>query len=765
MVKIGEAKGELKFLTQNTQLLPGEMLKLFGQCKAKYERVPCIIDLIGKYDIIGLQEVFDEDAQNKIVRAWHTGHHLETYRVNLDEVILSQKQEVADGQRIIDGRPNDRQAQIVFDKHFVMGPDQSNLNQDGGLIILTKGNYPLIAASGFVFKKCAGLDCISNKGALYARVQVGPSEADYIHVFNTHLQAHDYPEVRTLQLGELKTFIERATNKDGGHPIVLLGDLNIVAEKYLFRCDYFSGEDGKELIRYLCDDCGVNWAKEENAVFAHVDLRDREDCGALIIIIFEDRNSVEIKIDKKMEKGILTVNVLTYEDGKPQYTTGKTHNLRVRTENDNLNTYAYTPEYEQLLKRLPQDLVDLWEKRKPSQPGHTWIEADPKTKKDSPWGGLGNQLAGESDTPQRIDYIFYDTGTKVLTLNPKSVSRVPSGPPKTLYCFDDVGEEYFGLVKSEESKEYFTQLEGDRTFYLIGDREEKVREELESLGITLGNNATIRKTQDGAWTLWFITGRETVIVREAGGKLYAYREKCNKIFEEGEDGKVEYLESGRLTIFNLIFRIDVAGLEEDLSNGSIPDKLREKFNENDVPLSENAAVETVKKKGEWPITDGEKIYVVKKRNSTLYVYKDKCDFRNYTVSDHLGVEMSCVVAPPPRIKRIEVQIGTKGNITVTPKSAEVDNGDHVEWHIKANGWGAHRFELELPRDTSSPFGNVDENIVGLLEELRRGNSVTLGPIEWPKRVRNIPIRFRYTYHVRFSKGPEQVSLTVALVDP
>jgi endonuclease/exonuclease/phosphatase family metal-dependent hydrolase len=231
---LAATQGSVSFLTQNTMLLPG-VAEVISQ------RVPCIIDLIRHYDIVGLQEAFKETSQDRIVRDWHTKHLLKTYRVNLHKVILKQKVEVhktnlSHGQTIIDARPNDRQAQIVFDKHFVMGPDQSDWDQDSGLLILSK--RPIITASAFCFKNYGGWDGYANKGVVYARIQVGSSPEEYIHVFNTHLQAHNTStdkKIRVKQIEELQVFIRKAIGigqdpeKPDKHPIIVLGDFNIIA--------------------------------------------------------------------------------------------------------------------------------------------------------------------------------------------------------------------------------------------------------------------------------------------------------------------------------------------------------------------------------------------------------------------------------------------------------------------------------------------------------------------------------------------------------
>ncbi|MDI7276086.1 MAG: endonuclease/exonuclease/phosphatase family protein [Anaerolineae bacterium] len=247
------AVASLKFLTQNTQLLPGEAPCYAGLCVDHAQRIPCIRDLIAGYDVVGLQEVWDESSQTVLVSSW-PGARQALIKIAAGDAVLSHKREVAttgnllnatQPARIIDARPNSIPAHIVYDRYFVLGPDTTgSARQDGGLLILSnlaQKGYPIIAASGFVYSRSApgSLDVLANKGAIYARIQVGETPADYIHVFNTHTQAQDYPAERYLQITELYAFIENATSDRwssppgrgvyDGHPIVVMGDFNVIA--------------------------------------------------------------------------------------------------------------------------------------------------------------------------------------------------------------------------------------------------------------------------------------------------------------------------------------------------------------------------------------------------------------------------------------------------------------------------------------------------------------------------------------------------------
>ena len=69
-----------------------------------------------------------------------------------------------------------------------------------------------------------------------------------------------------------------------------------------------------------------------------------------------------------------------------------------------------------------------------------------------------------------------------------------------------------------------------------------------------------------------------------------------------------------------LFSID-AEFEDDSNNGIIAEALQNKFKIKGFPISENAKV-TKENSDKWVITDGEKIYIVKKEEGKLNIYKE-----------------------------------------------------------------------------------------------------------------------------------------------
>ncbi len=101
-----------------------------------------------------------------------------------------------------------------------------------GLAILSR--YPIIETRSEPFgrRRCAGLDCLGNKGILYARVVI-PGVPSAINLFNTHLNSQRSSRVsprrharaHRLQVDELGAFIGAVGDQDV--PTILGGDFNM----------------------------------------------------------------------------------------------------------------------------------------------------------------------------------------------------------------------------------------------------------------------------------------------------------------------------------------------------------------------------------------------------------------------------------------------------------------------------------------------------------------------------------------------------------
>ena len=93
--------------------------------------------------------------------------------------------------------------------------------------------------------------------------------------------------------------------------------LEKVVDKLLFSWDSVPGADDKKLIRFLKDDFDIEWAES-------AEIRKSDNTT---ISISTNEKSAEIKMDEKKEKAILKIS------------DGRTHDLKIKTENDKLNIY------------------------------------------------------------------------------------------------------------------------------------------------------------------------------------------------------------------------------------------------------------------------------------------------------------------------------------------------------------------------------------------------------------------------------------------
>ena len=128
---------------------------------------------------------------------------------------------------------SDGEREFIRDKlrliypHFREGPDEADLESDGGLLLLSR--HPLLFARDIVYRDCDGADCFANKGILHMRLQP-PSWPTPLDVFFTHMQdiaTSDGVRALYAQLDHLNGFM----NLHGAPnvPKIIMGDLNIPA--------------------------------------------------------------------------------------------------------------------------------------------------------------------------------------------------------------------------------------------------------------------------------------------------------------------------------------------------------------------------------------------------------------------------------------------------------------------------------------------------------------------------------------------------------
>ena len=133
-----------------------------------------------------------------------------------------------------------------------------------GLYILS--NFPIQskATQPFFAGECAGFDCGSNKGVLWAEIAV-PGMPGHLQVFTTHMQSKEaagVPAERSLtaynlQFDAMDEFVESVFSED--HPMIFGGDFN--SKNARERLDYISSDTVRrptrrseivQLTQYFC---------------------------------------------------------------------------------------------------------------------------------------------------------------------------------------------------------------------------------------------------------------------------------------------------------------------------------------------------------------------------------------------------------------------------------------------------------------------------------------------------------------------------------
>ena len=179
----------LRVISYNVQFLPAPVSFANKRKQPEY-RARQIGDAMSAFDIVGLNEVFDERYRKIIIE------RLEAAWGDRLNVLVSPKPE---------GRFN------------------------GGCMIASR--LPFVETHTMIYENFSSpedygvmADGFAAKGVLHARIARGPeSGSDTIDVFVTHLEARA-PDIREKQYPELAAFIRKYSDPD--RPTLILGDMN-----------------------------------------------------------------------------------------------------------------------------------------------------------------------------------------------------------------------------------------------------------------------------------------------------------------------------------------------------------------------------------------------------------------------------------------------------------------------------------------------------------------------------------------------------------
>jgi Endonuclease/Exonuclease/phosphatase family len=112
--------------------------------------------------------------------------------------------------------------------HFQEGPDEADLESDGGLLLLSR--HPFSAADSFIYRDCDGGDCFANKGMIHVRVRAGswPSAIDLFYTHAQDISTGDGVNALYKQLSAMQGFIQMRA--DPALPAIVMGDINVPGE-------------------------------------------------------------------------------------------------------------------------------------------------------------------------------------------------------------------------------------------------------------------------------------------------------------------------------------------------------------------------------------------------------------------------------------------------------------------------------------------------------------------------------------------------------
>ncbi|MBT2134847.1 endonuclease/exonuclease/phosphatase family protein [Croceibacterium sp. LX-88] len=162
-------------------------------------------------DIIVFQEVFSGDAADAVLSAGYRSIVVGPRR---------RSEQAPNTQGALPGRRNIFKGEIGLN---VMS---------AGLVIAT--DFPIVAANyvPYASRSCAGFDCLSNKGVLYAEVAI-PGVPGVVDVFTTHMNSQRasgvseerHAAAHARQTNELAAFVSRSSPLTD--PILIGGDFNM----------------------------------------------------------------------------------------------------------------------------------------------------------------------------------------------------------------------------------------------------------------------------------------------------------------------------------------------------------------------------------------------------------------------------------------------------------------------------------------------------------------------------------------------------------
>ncbi|MCX4531341.1 sphingomyelin phosphodiesterase [Streptomyces sp. NBC_00841] len=188
----------LRVLTYNTFLMSKNLYPNWGQDHRAAE-IPKASFFQGN-DVVVLQEAFDNSASDALARNASAQYPYQT--------------------------PVMGRSRSGWDA--TGGAYSATTPEDGGVTVLSK--WPIVHKEQFIYKDACGSDWWSNKGFVYAELNVNGTK---VHVVGTHAQSTDSgckageaAQMRSRQFKQIDAFLD-AKNIPASEEVIVAGDLNV----------------------------------------------------------------------------------------------------------------------------------------------------------------------------------------------------------------------------------------------------------------------------------------------------------------------------------------------------------------------------------------------------------------------------------------------------------------------------------------------------------------------------------------------------------
>lgn len=258
----GRAAGDdpLRLLTYNVKMLPGAAGKGKQDLDRAREICRAILAAEPPFDILCLQEVFDEDVRDVIAK----------------------------------------RLKPQFPHQVAKSHDHDLFNEDSGLFFASRLKILASRFEQFDDAEPFTSDYFADKGIFAALIDASSAAPGaQLLVFNTHLQSTEaYDETRSEQLGQITWEMRRLLRRQKNHGrtgVLLVGDFNVIAEKPADSALAPTGEYGRmlSLLGYPRDlfrekkpaDPGFTWDGARNRTIPP----DDRDCQRLDYVLAFDR--------------------------------------------------------------------------------------------------------------------------------------------------------------------------------------------------------------------------------------------------------------------------------------------------------------------------------------------------------------------------------------------------------------------------------------------------------------------------------------------